>query len=87
MTMTDEKSAAQRPLVEACRPKGKTPPRDLRRTLEAIIWRRRNGAAWRAIPTEFGSWWAAAQKGSHQLEFGHFPVWAGFTHDHVSKES
>ena len=25
------------PLVEACRPKGKTPPQDLRRTISAIL--------------------------------------------------
>jgi transposase len=49
------------PLVEACRPKGKTPPQDLRRTLEAILWRHRNGARWRAIPSELGPWGRAAQ--------------------------
>ena len=49
------------PLVEACRPRGKTPPQDLRRTLEAIIWRHENGAKWRSIPPELGSWWRAAQ--------------------------
>jgi transposase len=49
------------PLVEACRPKGKTPPQDLRRTISAILWRHQNGAKWRAIPTELGPWWRAAQ--------------------------
>ena len=49
---TDEQWAALEPLVEAARPKGKTRPRDLRRTLEAIVWRHRNGATWRAIPAE-----------------------------------
>jgi transposase len=49
------------PLVEACRPRGKTPPQDLRRTLEAIIWRHENGAKWRSIPPELGPWWRAAQ--------------------------
>ena len=48
-------------LVEAVRPKGKTPPQDLRRTLSAILWRHQNGAKWRAIPEEFGPWWMAAQ--------------------------
>src|SRR3954469_2623138 len=38
------------PLIEACRPKGKTPPQDIRRTLSAILWRHQNGAKWRAIP-------------------------------------
>jgi transposase len=49
------------PLVEACRPKGKTPPQDLRRTIEAIVWRHQNGAKWRAIPESLGPWWRAAQ--------------------------
>ena len=42
------------PLVEAYRPKGKTPPHDLRRTVSAILWRHGNGANWRAIPAELG---------------------------------
>lgn len=49
------------PLIEQVRPKGKTPPQDLRRTMEAIFWRHQNGAKWRAIPTELGPWWRAAQ--------------------------
>ncbi len=49
------------PLIEAVRPRGKTEHHDLRRTLEAIIWRHRNGATWRAIPAELGPWWMAAQ--------------------------
>ena len=32
------------PLIEACRPKGKTPPQDLRRTISAILWRHQNGS-------------------------------------------
>ena len=49
------------PLIEACRPKGKTPPQDLRRTIAAILWRHENGAKWRAIPAELGPWSRAAQ--------------------------
>jgi transposase len=49
------------PLIEACRPKGKTPPQDLRRTISAILWRHENGAKWRAIPAELGPWSRAAQ--------------------------
>ena len=48
-------------LIEACRPKGKTPPQDLRRTISAIVWRHQNGAKWRAIPAELGPWSRAAQ--------------------------
>src|SRR3954462_8051366 len=49
------------PLVEACRPKGKTQPKDLRRTISAIVWRHQNGAKWRAIPAELGPWSRAAK--------------------------
>jgi transposase len=61
MVLTDERWAALAPLLEACRPKGKTPPRDLRQTIGAIVWRHANGARWRAIPAEHGPWWRAAQ--------------------------
>jgi transposase len=59
--LSDAQWAALEPLVEACRPRGKTPPQDLRRTLSAILWRHQNGARWRAIPAELGPWWRAAQ--------------------------
>src|SRR5918992_2282576 len=59
--LTDAQWALLEPLIEACRPKGKTPPQDLRRTLSAILWRHQNGAKWRAIPEELGPWWRAAQ--------------------------
>lgn len=59
--LSDEQWSVLEPMVEACRPKGKTPPRDLRRTIEAIIWRCDNGAKWRAVPSELGPWWRAAQ--------------------------
>jgi transposase len=61
VVLTDEQWAALEPLLEACRPKGKTPPRDLRRTIEAIVWRHENGAKWRAVPAGLGPWWRAAQ--------------------------
>ena len=59
--LSDAQWAGLEPLVEACRPKGKTPPQDLRRTLSAILWRHQNGAKWRSIPAELGPWWRAAQ--------------------------
>src|SRR4051794_15570512 len=70
MVLTDEQWAALEPLVEAARPKGKTRPRDLRRTLGAIVWRHRNGATWRAIPAELGPWWRAAQLFVRWAELG-----------------
>jgi transposase len=61
MVLTDGQWAVLEPLVEACRPHAKVPPSDLRRTVEAILWRCQNGAKWRAIPAELGPWWRAAQ--------------------------
>ena len=58
---TDAEWAVWEPLIEAVRPRGKTPPKELRRTMAAIFWRHRNGATWRAIPAELGPWWLAAQ--------------------------
>jgi transposase len=59
--LADGQWAALEPLVEACRPHAKVPPSDLRRTVEAIIWRCANGAKWRAVPEELGPWWRAAR--------------------------
>jgi transposase len=59
--LTDAQWDVLRPLIEAVRPRGKTPHRDLRQTIEAILWRHQNGAKWRSIPAELGPWWRAAQ--------------------------
>ena len=61
MVLTDEQWLALAPLIEECRPRGKTQHHDLRRTIEAIIWRHQNGAKWRSLPAELGPWWVAAQ--------------------------
>ncbi len=37
------------------------PHDDLRQTIEAVLWRHRNGAKWRSAPTELGPWRKAAQ--------------------------
>src|SRR5690242_1243563 len=59
--LSDAQWAVLRPLLDAVRPRGKTAHRDLRRTIEAILWRHQNGAKWRGIPAELGPWWSAAQ--------------------------
>jgi transposase len=59
--LSDAQWRSLEPLVEACRPKGKTQPKDLRRTISAILWRHQNGAKWRAIPAALGPWSRAAQ--------------------------
>jgi transposase len=58
--LSDAQWGELEPLVEACRPKGKTPPEDLRRTVSAILWRHQNGAKWRAIPEDLGPWGPAS---------------------------
>lgn len=70
--LTDAQWDELAPLIEGCRPRGKTEPHDLRRTIEAIIWRHENGAKWRAIPAELGPWWMAAQMFNR---WGHLGVW------------
>jgi transposase len=77
--LTDTQWRRLEPLVEACRPKGKTPPQDLRRTMSAIVWRHQNGAKWRAIPAELGPWSRAAQtfiRWAHLgVRWAHLGVW------------
>src|SRR6476661_4905955 len=70
--LTDAHWTRLEPLIEVCRPKGKTPPQDLRRTLSAIVWRHQNGAKWRAIPAELGPWSRAAQT---FIRWAHLGVW------------
>src|SRR3954468_10464262 len=59
--LADAQWTTLEPLIETCRPKGKTPPQDLRRTISAIVWCHQNGAKGRAIPAELGPWSRAAQ--------------------------
>lgn len=59
--VTDEQWTVLEPLINRCRPHAKVPSPHLRRTVEGILWRHENGAKWRALPSEFGPWWMAAQ--------------------------
>jgi transposase len=61
MVLTDGRWAVLEPLVEVCHLHAKVRLSDLRRTMEAIIWRCRNGVTWRAVPEELGPWWKAAR--------------------------
>ncbi|WP_394356074.1 transposase [Brytella acorum] len=62
------------PLIEAVRPKGKTSPRDMRRTISTIFGRHQNGAQWRSIPSELDPWRTAAQLFSRGAKAG---MWQG----------
>ena len=70
--LTDAQWEKLTPLIEACRPHHKTECVDLRRTIEAIIWRHTNGAKWRSIPPHLGPWWMAAQTFNR---WSHCGVW------------
>ena len=59
--LTDARWAFLEPLIDEVRPHCKVPHEDLRQTIEAILWRHQNGAKWRSIPAELGSWWKVAQ--------------------------
>lgn len=58
--LSDTQWAVLEPPVEACRPRAKTPPQDLRGTPSALLRRHQNGAKSRAVPQEQGPWWRAA---------------------------
>src|SRR5215210_9384247 len=75
--LADAQWMSLEPLIEACRPKGKTPPQDLRRTISAIVWRHQNGAKWRAIPADLGPWSRAAQTFIRRARLG---VWERLLH-------
>ena len=51
---SDAAWAVWEPLIEVVRRRGKTPPKELRRTISAVFWRHQNGAKWRSIPAELG---------------------------------
>src|SRR4051812_23195470 len=68
--LTDAQWEVLAPLIGACRPPHKTEHHDLRRTIEAIIWRHDSGAKWRQIPAALGPWWMAAQTFSRWSRLG-----------------
>jgi transposase len=61
VVLNDEQWAVLGPLIDECRPRGKTEPIALRETVEAIVWRHQNGAKWRSVPSYLVPWWRAAQ--------------------------
>jgi transposase len=59
--LSDDEWARLKAALDAARSGTGRPFPDERRTVEAVVWRRRNGAKWRAVPPELGPWWKAAQ--------------------------
>ena len=70
--LTDAQWDKLAPLIEECRPHHKTACINLRRTIEAIVWRHTNGAKWRSLPPHLGPWWMAAQTFNR---WSHCGVW------------
>jgi transposase len=54
--LSDEEWAFFEPFVTETGPLRGRPPRDHRRTLDAIFWITRTGAPWRDLPEELGNW-------------------------------
>ncbi len=54
--LSDEEWAILAPFVVDTGTLRGRPPRDHRRTLDAIFWIARTGAPWRDLPAEFGNW-------------------------------
>ncbi len=61
VVLADQQWSVLEPLLNEVRPWAARPIRELRRTIEAIVWRQQNGAKWRSVPAELGPWWMAAQ--------------------------
>src|SRR3954467_1342385 len=72
VVLNDAQWAVLAPLIDECRPRGKTEPVALRQTIEAIVWRHQNGAKWRSVPPDLVPWWRAAQT---FIRWGHLGVW------------
>jgi putative transposase len=54
--LTDAQWAILMPLLPKDRPLGRPRKTKLRRVLDAILYRHRNGCAWRALPHDFPTW-------------------------------
>lgn len=59
--LNDEEWGALKGALDHARSGRGRPFRDERRTVEAVLWRLRNGTGWRAVPPALGPWWRAAQ--------------------------
>lgn len=70
--LTDEEWAALKAALDAVRSRRRRPMKDERQTVEAVVWRLRNGAKWRAVPPELGPWHRAANL---HHRWSHLGVW------------
>ena len=54
--LTDAQWAVLDPLLPKAKPLGRPRKNDLRRVVDAILYRNRNGCTWRALPHDFPPW-------------------------------
>jgi transposase len=70
VVLTQAEWQALKAALDAMKPRAGRPFADQRRSVEAVIWRHRNGGRWRAIPAQYGPWWRAAQLHYRWLKTG-----------------
>lgn len=58
--LTDDEWSALKDAPDAVRSRRRRPTMHERQTVEAVVWRARNGAKWRSLPPKFGPWARAA---------------------------
>ena len=58
--LTNDEWAALKAALDAVRSRRRRPMKDERQTVEAVVWRLRNGAKWRSVPSDLGPWHRAA---------------------------
>ncbi len=54
--LTDKQWALLEPLIPPARPGGRPRKTEMRRVLDGIFYRNRNGCTWRALPHDFPPW-------------------------------
>ena len=59
--LADDEWAALKAALDVARSGAGRLLRDERTVAEGVVWRMRNGARWRSLPSRFGPWWRAAQ--------------------------
>ena len=59
--LSDDEWGVLKAALDAARSGTGRPLRNERMVVEGIVWRLRNGAKWRSLPSRFGPWWRAAQ--------------------------
>ncbi len=76
--VTDTQWAILEPLIPAALPGGRPRKTDMRRVIDAIFYRNRNGCTWRALPHDFPPW---------RTVYNHCRQWTGAGTWHAINEA